>query len=43
MYDVTIHVYSWGRLTNKVRKQVDASTLRALRTIHGSHNVVINL
>ena len=43
MYDVTIKVYSWGKLLRVVRRQVDAYTLKALRTIHGYSNVIINL
>lgn len=43
MYDVTIRVYSWGKLLRIIRRKVDAYTLKALRTIHGFENVSINL
>lgn len=43
MYSVTIRVYSWGKLLREITKEVTGRELRALRTIHGYHNVVINI
>ena len=43
MYNVTVYVYSHKALINVVNQTVDTWKLRALRTIHGSNNVVINL
>jgi hypothetical protein len=43
MYDVTILIHRFGQHVKSVRRTVDALTLRALQTIHGHSNVLINL